>query len=75
MLDETAERMNTMPMRMALNNKAPIEIFDSEYKAMQRYKRAYEKRKLKLAEKALQELNERQNIQKTDNNGSNSENS
>lgn len=53
MLDETAERMNTMPMRMALNNKAPIEIFDSEYKAMQRYKRAYEKRKLKLAEKFL----------------------
>lgn len=63
MLDETAERMNTMPMRIALNNKAPIEIFDSEYKAMQRYKRAYEKRKLKLAEKAIQELNERQNIQ------------
>ncbi|MGR8861893.1 IS30 family transposase [Leuconostoc citreum] len=52
MLDETAERMNTMPLRQALQNKTPIEVFDPEYRAMQRYKRAYAKVKEKrLAQK------------------------
>ncbi|MGY3701228.1 IS30 family transposase [Leuconostoc gelidum] len=57
MLDETAERMNTMPMRMALGNKAPIQVFDPEYKAMQRYKRAYAKKKEK---QLVQELLKKQ---------------
>lgn len=50
MLDETAERINAMPLRMALGNKAPIQVFDPEYKAMQRYKRAYNKKKQKQIE-------------------------
>jgi len=54
MLDETAERMNTMPLRMALGNKAPIQVFDPEYKAMQRYKRAYNKKKQKQLEDQIQ---------------------
>ncbi|MGR8828623.1 IS30 family transposase [Leuconostoc citreum] len=46
-LDEVADKMNAMPMRIALQGKSPIELFDTEYKTMQRYRRAYEKRKLK----------------------------
>ena len=44
-LDEVADKMNAMPMRIALQGKSPIELFDTEYKTMQRYRRAYEKRK------------------------------
>lgn len=39
--------MNAMPMRIALQSKSPIELFGKEYKTMQRYRRAYEKRKFK----------------------------
>ncbi|KAA8361288.1 IS30 family transposase [Leuconostoc carnosum] len=46
-LDEVADKMNAMPMRIALKGKSPIELFDKEYKTMQRYRRAYAKRKLK----------------------------
>lgn len=46
-LDDVADKMNAMPMRIALQGKSPIELFDKEYKTMQRYRRAYEKRKLK----------------------------
>lgn len=44
-LDEVADKMNAMPMRIALQGKSPIELFDKEYKTMQRYRRAYAKRK------------------------------
>lgn len=59
MLDETAERMNTMPLRQALNNQAPIQVFDPEYKAMQRYKRAYAKKKQKALEQKLYDLDQK----------------
>ncbi len=55
MLDETAERMNAMPLRMALHNKCPLEVFDPEYRAMQRYKRAYAKQKQKRLEQRLKD--------------------
>lgn len=51
-LDEVADKMNAMPMRIALQGKSPIELFDKEYKTMQRYRRAYEKRKLKKSKKS-----------------------
>lgn len=50
-LDEVSDKMNAMPMRIALQGKSPIELFDKEYKTMQRYRRAYEKRKLKQRSK------------------------
>lgn len=46
-LDEVTDKTNAMPMRIALQGKSPVELFDKEYKTMQRYRRAYEKRKLK----------------------------
>ena len=36
--------MKAMPMRIALE----IELFDKEYKTMQSYRRAYEKRKMNM---------------------------
>jgi IS30 family transposase len=51
MLDETSDKMNAMPMRIALNSQVPVEVFIKEYKAMKRYKRAYEKYKRKQAKK------------------------
>lgn len=47
-LDEVAFKMNNLPLTQALDGKRPIDVFDTEYKTMQRYRRAYEKRKLKL---------------------------
>lgn len=58
MLDETAERMNTMPLRQALHNKAPMQVFDPEYKAMQRYKRAYAKKKEQDLEQKMRNLDQ-----------------
>lgn len=46
-IDEVADKMNTMPMCIALQGKSPIEQFDKEYKTMKRYRRAYQKRELK----------------------------
>lgn len=34
-------------LRIALQGKCPVELFDKEYKTMQRYRRAYERRKLR----------------------------
>ncbi|MCT4411962.1 IS30 family transposase, partial [Leuconostoc falkenbergense] len=56
-LDEVASKMNAMPLRQALNGKRPMVVFEQEYKAMQRYRRAYEKRKQRI-------LEERQNDEK-----------
>ena len=56
-LDEVASKMNAMPLRQALNGKRPMVVFAQEYKAMQRYRRAYEKRKQRM-------LEERQNDEK-----------
>ena len=42
--------MNAMPMRIALQGKSPIDLFDKEYKTMRRYQRAYEKRKIRKHE-------------------------
>ncbi len=30
--------MNAMPMRIAMQGKSPVELFDKEYKPMQRYR-------------------------------------
>ncbi|SOC30102.1 hypothetical protein LGAA44_460013 [Leuconostoc gasicomitatum] len=49
--------MNAMPLRQALDGKRPMVVFEQEYKAMQRYRRAYEKRKQRM-------LEERQNDEK-----------
>jgi IS30 family transposase len=56
-LDEVASKMNAMPLRQALDGKRPMVVFEQEYKAMQRYRRAYEKRKQRM-------LEERQNDEK-----------
>ncbi|CUW06454.1 hypothetical protein GCM10025878_00690 [Leuconostoc gasicomitatum] len=45
-LDAVVDKMNAMSMRIVLQGKSPIELFDKEYKTMQRYRRAYEKRKM-----------------------------
>lgn len=37
-LDEVADKMNAMPMRIAMQGKSPVELFDKEYKPMQRYR-------------------------------------
>lgn len=39
-----------MPLRQELDGKRPIVVFEQEYKAMQRYRRAYEKRKQRMLE-------------------------
>lgn len=42
-LDDVSDKMNAIPMIIALQGKNPIELFDKEYKTMQRYSRAYKK--------------------------------
>ena len=56
-MDEVASKMNAMPLRQALDGKRPMVVFEQEYKAMRRYRRAYEKRKQRM-------LEERQNDEK-----------
>ena len=55
-LDEVASKMNAMPLRQALDGKRPMVVFEQEYKAMQRYRRAYEKRKQRMLEVKKQEF-------------------
>ena len=55
-LDEVASKMNAMPWRQALDGKRPMVVFEQEYKAMQRYRRAYEKRKQRMLEVKKQEF-------------------
>ncbi|MCK8605773.1 IS30 family transposase [Leuconostoc citreum] len=64
-LDEVAFKMNNLPLTRALDGKRPLDVFDSEYKTMQRYRRAYEKRKLKMLEekKASQDNHDSNNKQ------------
>ena len=49
-LDAVASKMNDMPLRQALDGNRPTVVFAKEYKTMQRYRRAYEKRKQKMLE-------------------------
>ncbi|QYU58829.1 IS30 family transposase [Weissella confusa] len=56
-LDAVADKMNNMPLTQALNGNQPIKLFTKEYNKMQRYRRAYEKRKQKMLEKKLAQDN------------------
>ncbi|MCK8605660.1 IS30 family transposase [Leuconostoc citreum] len=63
-LDVVMMKMNNLPLLKALSGKRAIDEFDKAYKTMQRYRRAYEKRKQKQAEKALEQAEKRQNNDK-----------
>ncbi len=49
--------MNKMPLRQALNGKRPMAVFEQEYKAMQSYRRTYEKRKQRMLEEKIVDKN------------------
>ncbi|MGR8808796.1 IS30 family transposase [Leuconostoc citreum] len=63
-LDEVMMKMNALPLLQALSGKRAMDEFDKEYKIMQRYRRAYEKRKQKATENALYAELKRQNDDK-----------
>jgi hypothetical protein len=49
-------RHDFIKTNFALDGKRPMVVFEQEYKAMQRYRRAYEKRKQRMLEVKKQEF-------------------